>query len=186
MGFRFGRSFRLGKSARINVSRRGLGASFGGKGLRLGLGPRGGRFTARIPGTGISYAKGLGGFGCLFAPIIFVATLPVLLVVALARLASGRPRRAGEVKPQPDQESWNDLCERFGPDAARSIWARQLWVGAPSPAVTVMFGAPADVGNLPGGRGTVLKFFPDDRGAYRLRVFLENGAVTGWSNEPSF
>jgi hypothetical protein len=56
MGFRFRKSYRLGKSgARINVSKSGVGASFGGKGWRVGTGPRGSRVNVGIPGTGIGY-----------------------------------------------------------------------------------------------------------------------------------
>ncbi len=55
MGFRFGKSIKLGKGFRINLSKSGIGMSAGIKGLRAGIGPRGSRLTASIPGTGISY-----------------------------------------------------------------------------------------------------------------------------------
>ncbi len=57
MGFRFSKSIRLGKFIRLNVSRAGLGGSIGVGPLRVGVGPRGTRFTADLPGAGTSYVK---------------------------------------------------------------------------------------------------------------------------------
>lgn len=57
MGFRFRKSIRLGKHTRINLSKSGVGVSTGVKGFRVGVGPRGVRTTASIPGTGISYSE---------------------------------------------------------------------------------------------------------------------------------
>ena len=59
MGLRFGKSIRIGKYIRLNISRSGIGFSAGVKGLRIGTGPRGTRFTASLPGTGLSYVKQL-------------------------------------------------------------------------------------------------------------------------------
>ncbi|SMP64200.1 DUF4236 domain-containing protein [Anoxynatronum buryatiense] len=53
MGIRFRRSISLGKGARLNLSKGGLGISVGGKGARVGLGPRGAYTSAGIPGTGL-------------------------------------------------------------------------------------------------------------------------------------
>ncbi len=61
MGVRFGKSIRVGKHFRINVSKSGIGASVGVKGLRVGTGPRGSRITATVPGTGISHSTRIGG-----------------------------------------------------------------------------------------------------------------------------
>jgi hypothetical protein len=56
MGFRFRKSIRLGKLIRINLSKSGIGASIGVKGLRVGIGPNGRvRKTVSIPGTGMSW-----------------------------------------------------------------------------------------------------------------------------------
>lgn len=60
MGFRFGKSIKLGGGVRLNVSKKGIGASVGVKGLRVGVGPKGTRVTASIPGTGLSYQKQYG------------------------------------------------------------------------------------------------------------------------------
>ncbi|MEM7342915.1 MAG: DUF4236 domain-containing protein [Chloroflexota bacterium] len=59
MGFRIQRSIRLGKFVRMNISKSGVGFSFGVRGLRISTGPRGTQFSAGIPGTGLSYRKQL-------------------------------------------------------------------------------------------------------------------------------
>lgn len=57
MGFRFKKSINLGGGTRLNISKSGIGASTGIKGARIGIGPKGVRKTASIPGTGISHVK---------------------------------------------------------------------------------------------------------------------------------
>lgn len=58
MGIRFRKSINLGKGFRINMSKTGLGFSWGGKGFRLTKTAKGNiRGTAYIPGTGLSYQK---------------------------------------------------------------------------------------------------------------------------------
>lgn len=57
LGFRFSRSIRLTKGIRLNLSKSGIGVSARVKGYRVGVGPRGFRTTASIPGTGLSYVK---------------------------------------------------------------------------------------------------------------------------------
>lgn len=60
MGFRFGKSIRLGKIFRLNISKSGIGGSVGLGGLRVGTGPRGQRLSVDLPG-GLSYVKQFGG-----------------------------------------------------------------------------------------------------------------------------
>lgn len=57
MPSRFHRSFSLIPGIRINLSKSGLGASFGPRGLKYSIGPRGTRKTASIPGTGLSFIE---------------------------------------------------------------------------------------------------------------------------------
>ncbi|RYZ61759.1 MAG: DUF4236 domain-containing protein [Proteobacteria bacterium] len=55
MGFSLRKSFKAGP-IRINLSRKGVGASIGVKGMRIGKSPgRKARATFSIPGTGLSY-----------------------------------------------------------------------------------------------------------------------------------
>lgn len=61
MGIRFGKSIRLGKHVRLNISKGGIGVSAGVRGARISTGPRGTRMSTSIPGTGVSYSKTLGG-----------------------------------------------------------------------------------------------------------------------------
>lgn len=56
MGFRYRKSINLGGGFRVNLSKSGVGYSFGGKGFRYTKKAGGGiRTTASIPGTGLSY-----------------------------------------------------------------------------------------------------------------------------------
>ena len=56
MGFRFRKSINLGGGFRVNLSKSGVGYSFGSKGFRYTKKAGGGtRTTASIPGTGLSY-----------------------------------------------------------------------------------------------------------------------------------
>lgn len=62
MGFRYRKSINLGGGFRINLSKSGVGYSWGTKGYRVTKKAGGGvRKTISIPGTGISYTKDYGG-----------------------------------------------------------------------------------------------------------------------------
>lgn len=62
MGFRFRRSINLGSGFKINLSKSGIGYSWGTKGYRISRTARGTtRRTYSIPGTGISYVDESGG-----------------------------------------------------------------------------------------------------------------------------
>jgi hypothetical protein len=61
MGLRFRRSFRLFPGVRVNLSKTGLSASFGGRGATLNVGRNGVKGTIGVPGTGLSYSQQLGG-----------------------------------------------------------------------------------------------------------------------------
>jgi hypothetical protein len=58
MPFRFRRSVKIFPGIRINLSKRGVSTSFGGRGHSINVGRRGVRSTVGIPGTGISYTTG--------------------------------------------------------------------------------------------------------------------------------
>ena len=53
MGFQFRKSISLGKGARINLSKKGVGFSAGVKGARIGVGSKGAYTSTSIPGTGL-------------------------------------------------------------------------------------------------------------------------------------
>jgi hypothetical protein len=57
MGFRFRRTFSIGPGLRLNLSKSGVSASVGRRGLWFTMGPRGTRTTIGIPGTGLSYTE---------------------------------------------------------------------------------------------------------------------------------
>lgn len=61
MGFRYRKSINLGHGFRINISKSGIGYSWGTKGARITKTARGTvRATAYIPGTGLSYVAETG------------------------------------------------------------------------------------------------------------------------------
>jgi hypothetical protein len=60
MPFRFRRSIRIAPGLRLNLGRRGLSASVGGREGHVSAGTRGVRATATLPGTGISYTMSTG------------------------------------------------------------------------------------------------------------------------------
>lgn len=60
MSFRFRKSIRIAKGVRLNLSKSGPGLSIGGKGFRVGVGPRGAYTSAGIPGTGLYSLNYLG------------------------------------------------------------------------------------------------------------------------------
>jgi len=57
LGFRFYKSFRVRPGIRLNISKSGISAGFGVPGANMNIGPRGRRFTAGLPGTGLSYVR---------------------------------------------------------------------------------------------------------------------------------
>ena len=58
MGIRFRKSINLGSGFRINLSKSGIGYSWGGKGFRYTKTARGSnRSTYSSPGTGIAYIE---------------------------------------------------------------------------------------------------------------------------------
>lgn len=63
MGLNFRKILNVGGGFRINLSKRGIGASAGVPGVRFGLGPKGKRLQISIPGTGIYYRKDEGWTG---------------------------------------------------------------------------------------------------------------------------
>ena len=61
MSWRFRRSFKLIPGVRLNLSKTGLSASFGGSPFTVNVGPRGVYGTASVPGTGLSFRQRLAG-----------------------------------------------------------------------------------------------------------------------------
>jgi hypothetical protein len=104
MGWRYKRSLNFGP-LRLNLSKRGLGASVGAGPLRIGRSATGRRYRSiRIPGTGISHhttvgrAKGT-GLGCC---LLLLGALGVAIGGAVAATASlGGVAQQGQRCPGP-------------------------------------------------------------------------------------
>ncbi len=60
MGFKFTKSFRIGKLFRFNKNKKGASISVGGKNVKVTVNDKK-KLTASLPGTGISYDTNLGG-----------------------------------------------------------------------------------------------------------------------------
>jgi hypothetical protein len=56
MSFRFRKSIKIAPGVRLNISKRGLGASIGGKGVTHSVGPSGQRTSVGLPESGIGYS----------------------------------------------------------------------------------------------------------------------------------
>jgi hypothetical protein len=87
MGWNFRKSVNLGGGFRVNLSKRGVGASAGIPGLRFGLGPRGKRLQVSIPGTGMYYRKEESWGSPIGRPTSSSATLGRLAQVAAVGIA---------------------------------------------------------------------------------------------------
>lgn len=91
MGLNFRKIINLGGGFRINLSKRGIGASAGVPGFRFGLGPKGKRLQISIPGTGIYYRKDEGWNnqqpGNQSPPLVRVAQVVVVGVAMIGLVA---------------------------------------------------------------------------------------------------
>jgi hypothetical protein len=58
MGFRFRKSFKIAPGVKLNVGKKSMGVSVGGKGFRTSINTSGRRTTTvGVPGTGLSYTS---------------------------------------------------------------------------------------------------------------------------------
>lgn len=88
MGLRYRRSFRLSRSARLNVTGHGISSvSIGRPGSTVNIGRRGVRSTIGIPGTGLSYSSRSSGAALVVGMAIAGAFSVILLAVRGNRAA---------------------------------------------------------------------------------------------------
>lgn len=83
-------------------------------------------------------------------------------------------------------ERRTEITERFGAENAERILGNQVWVGATEEMLRESIGAPADVDEkvLKTKTRHVFKYCSTGKNRYALRVFLEDGVVTGWEGKP--
>ncbi len=93
MAFRFQRRIQLFPGLRLNISKRGIGASAGVTGARVGIDSRGRRYSSvGIPGTGLSWRKvtGVGSNSPARAPKPLPSLFETFLILSpLVLLAIG-------------------------------------------------------------------------------------------------
>ncbi|WP_437319749.1 hypothetical protein [Sorangium sp. So ce385] len=84
-----------------------------------------------------------------------------------------------------EQQRWNQLCGRFGPDLAARIHRGELWVGMTAEMLTHSKGSPEDIDEkvLKTKTKHVYKYGQTGINRYALRVTLDNGVVTGWDDK---
>ena len=109
MGWRFHKSVKIAPGVRLNLSKRGPGLSFGGRGMRYSVGPGGRRTTFSVPGTGLSYIKQSGarreqGCSCCLglATLALGVPLAAALTVAHARRSHATARPGTSRTPAAD------------------------------------------------------------------------------------
>jgi len=79
MGWSYRKSLGAGPF-RLNLSRRGIGYSIGGRGFRLGIRANGRRYTSlSVPGTGLRYTK----TGCLPVAVVLISGPGLFLIMCL-------------------------------------------------------------------------------------------------------
>lgn len=73
---------------RVNLSRRGVGYSVGGKGLRVGRSATGRTYTSfGVPGTGLRVSQSLGRRGCA-GVLLLAATVAIGIGAVAVRVAA--------------------------------------------------------------------------------------------------
>ncbi len=102
MGIRFYRGIRLGKLARLNISKGGVGLSLGLPGLRVSTGPRGTFLTLGLPGTGLSYRKKVGKAGGIAWPDVLGIFRKDKTKEKTPKLVTAPQAQAAPVKPKRD------------------------------------------------------------------------------------
>ena len=82
-------------------------------------------------------------------------------------------------------ERWNYLVGTYGDDAAQKIWAGRAWLGCTVPMLNEMLGPPAgfDEKVLKTKVKHTYKYKPTGTNRYALRIFVEDGLVTGWEDK---
>ena len=113
MGIRFHRSIKLGKAARLNFSKSGVGLSLGVPGACVSISPKGTMMSLGVPGTGLSYRTSTSSLKS-----------PVSVDNAKKLLVSQEPKglggATGAALPQADPAVQKVLAGELGsPDAGR-------------------------------------------------------------------
>lgn len=132
MGFRYRKSIRVGKYFRINVSRSGVGYSFGVPGARITHSPNGRvTTTVGIPGTGLSYSESHGGSSARSARSNHRSgTIPAPYIPRDTGIGAARSTEIADITDLQPAELSDMLKDLKKAHSADSIGTAFIWIGS--------------------------------------------------------
>ncbi len=83
------------------------------------------------------------------------------------------------------RERWDGFVSKYGEALAHRIWAGRPWVGCEYGMLIDMLGPPVDIDErvLKTKTKHTYKYRPTGANRYALRVYLDDGIVTGWEDK---
>lgn len=143
--FRFRRSIKLFPGVRWNIGKKSSSFSFGGRGFHYTIGPRGGRTTVGIPGTGLSYTETSGSSrpsgensgcaGCLGQIILLLMVLGGISMCVRSdkESSSTNPNPSASPQASATPSAQSDLPSTPAPTAFPDpkYWPKEVRISAP-------------------------------------------------------
>lgn len=146
MDFRFRKSIKIAPGVRLNVGKKSMGVSVGGKGARLSTNTRTGtRVTVSAPGTGLSYSQKVGGSSARHSSSSHSRAnrTPVLPLMEPAQWAALEQGERHGVEVSAHSIEWPSVCaccgDRFaappsGKEIAHGVWTTTQKINVFSPS----------------------------------------------------
>ena len=167
MGFRFRKSIKLAPRMRLNVGKKSVGVSVGGKGARISTNTRSGtRVTVSSPGTGLSYSQKIGGRASPSGAHARASSTPLLPAMEAAQWASLEEGQTHLVEVSAHSIEWLSLCaccgEKLAPLAGAKEIAPAVWASTQKINVFVPFYCSACLAHQDGLRSAWSVAVPGD------------------------
>jgi hypothetical protein len=110
------------------------------------------------------------------------------LAVVKAREDAERARLSAEMAAEEEQrrrERWDAFVAKYGEADAQRVWAGRPWVGCTYGMLIDAMGPPVDIDEKVMKTKTkhTYKYKPTGVNRYALRVYLDDGVVTGWDDK---